>query len=72
MISAIALSKRTGLGSEHLLQYELKKTGYRDASKLAEFIKMSNLPAQELLKIAELEPVTSVDSLKLLYKTAQA
>lgn len=38
LISAINLSKMTGLGSEHLLLYEIKKDKFKDVEKVRTLI----------------------------------
>lgn len=34
LVSAVGLSKMTGLGAEHLLQYELRKNSFTDVDKV--------------------------------------
>ena len=64
MVSAINLVKMTGLGSEHLLLFELRQDKFKDTQKVARYI--STLESHRLNELLLSEHIHSVSSLNLI------
>lgn len=68
LISAINLSKMTGLGGEYLLLYELRQIKFTDSAKVKLYIE--SLSSSELLSLLSNEEIHSTASLEAILTKA--